>query len=125
MDYCPKEVLADKIYCTRANRKWLAEKTIMLSAQPLGRPGVGVGALSNPVRPGDRNRIEGKLAYGLDSIKVKLKATSESWIACIALVLNLLVNLTRQALLSRCRWIVGDIFLQKNTSKNLFFLKST
>ncbi len=81
MDYCPKEVLADKIYCTRANRKWLAEKNIRLSAQPLGRP--GVGALSNPVRPLDHNRIEGKLgqgklAYGLDCIKAKLKATSES-----------------------------------------------
>ncbi len=66
MDYCPEEVLADKIYCTRANRKWLAEKNIRLSAQPLGRP--GVGALSNPVGPVDQNRIEGKLAYGLDCI---------------------------------------------------------
>ena len=52
--------------------------------------------------PGERNPIEGKFgqaktAYGLDNIKAKLKQTSESWIASIALVLNL-VNLTRQAL---------------------------
>ena len=40
-----------------------------------------------------------KIAYGLDNIKAKLKETSESWIACIALVLNL-VRITRQALVS-------------------------
>ena len=54
--------------------------------------------------PGERNPIEGKfeqakIAYGLDNIKAKLKETSESWIASIALVLNL-VAMTRQALVS-------------------------
>jgi IS5 family transposase len=98
--YYPKEVLADKIYCNRANRQWLKEKGIKLSAKPLGRP----SAVADHIRPGDRNPIEGKfgqakLAYGLNCIKAKLKETSESWIACIALVLNL-VNLTRQAFLS-------------------------
>jgi IS5 family transposase len=34
----------------------------------------------------------------LDNIKARLKQTSESWIACIFLVLNL-VNLARQAFL--------------------------
>lgn len=99
LGYYPKEVLADKIYCNRENRKWLKERGIKLSARPLGRP----SAVADHIRPGDRNPIEGKfgqgkLAYGLDSIKAKLKETSESWIACIALVLNL-VNMTRQALL--------------------------
>jgi hypothetical protein len=93
----PKEVLADQIYCTRANRHWLKEKNIKLSAKPLGRP--AKEALSNQVSPGKRNPIEGKfgqakVAYGLDNIKAKLKDTSESWIATIILVLNL-VNLTR------------------------------
>lgn len=99
LGYYPKEVLADKIYCNRENRQWLKERGIKLSARPLGRP----PAVADHLRPGDRNPIEGKfgqgkLAYGLDCIKAKLKETSESWIACIALVLNL-VNMTRQALL--------------------------
>jgi hypothetical protein len=46
------------------------------------------------LRPGERNPIEGKFgqaktAYGLANIKARLKNTSESWIACIFLVLNL------------------------------------
>ena len=97
----PKEVLADQIYCTRANRTWLKERHIKLSAKPLGRP--TKEALSNQISPGERNPIEGKfgqakVAYGLDNIKAKLKETSESWIATIILVLNL-VNLTRLAAL--------------------------
>lgn len=105
----PKEVLADQIYCTRANRLWLKEKTIKLSAKPLGRP--AKEALSNQVSPGKRNPIEGKfgqakVAYGLDNIKAKLKETSESWIATIILVLNL-VNLTRLETL--CAQIIDKI----------------
>jgi hypothetical protein len=97
----PKEVLADQIYCTRENRKWIKGKGIRLMAKPLGRP--AAGAVAVHLRPGERNPIEGKfgqgkLAYGLDCIKAKLKDTSESWIASIALVLNL-VAMTRQALL--------------------------
>ena len=77
--------------------------------------------------PGERNPIEGKfgqakVAYGLDNIKAKLKETSESWIASIALVLNLVV-MTRQALASLImvkysmliEWI-KFIFYKKETS---------
>ena len=89
----PKEVLADQIYCTRANRKMLKEMGIILYAKPLGRPS-SASALSIHVRPGERNPIEGKFGqaktgYGMDCIKARLKATSESWIAGIILVLNL------------------------------------
>ena len=88
--YYPKVLMADKIYCNRANRSWLKEKGIKLKAKPLGRP----TALSNHVSPGERNPIEGKigqakLAYGLKRIKAKLSSTSQSWIASIVLVLNL------------------------------------
>jgi len=88
--YYPREVLADKIYCTRVNRTWLKEKGILLRAKPLGRP----SAVSIHVSPGERNPIEGKFgqgktAYGLNRIKARLKDTSESWIAGIFLVLNL------------------------------------
>ena len=86
----PRELLADKIYCTRFNRAWLKEKGIKLIAKPLGRP----SAVQNHVSPGERNPIEGKFgqaktAYGLDRIKARLRNTSESWIASIILVLNL------------------------------------
>jgi hypothetical protein len=101
--FYPKEVLADKIYCNRENRKWLKEKNIKLRAKPLGRPS-SVRALSIPVRPGERNPIEGKFgqaktAYGLNRIKARLNETSQSWIASIVLVLNL-VNLIGKASLS-------------------------
>lgn len=86
----PKELLADQIYCTRANRAALKEKGIKLLAKPLGRP----SAESIHVSPGERNPIEGKFGqaktgYGLNRIKARLTDTSETWIACIFLVLNL------------------------------------
>jgi len=92
--FFPKEVLADKIYCTRANRSMLKSKGsgILLIAKPLGRP--SASAVSIHVSPGERNPIEGKFgqaktAYGLNRVKARLKITSESWIAGIILVLNL------------------------------------
>lgn len=99
--YLPEEVLADKIYCNRDNRAYLKELNIKLKAKPLGRP--TKVALSNQVSPGERNPIEGKFGqaktgYGLDRIKARLSQTSESWIASIILVLNL-INLTQVALL--------------------------
>jgi hypothetical protein len=97
----PREVLADKIYCTRENRKILKNKGIKLKAKPLGRP----SAVSIHVSPGERNPIEGKFGqaktgYGLNRIRARLQITSESWIASIFLVLNL-VKLAGVALLCR------------------------
>jgi len=91
--FYPAEILADKIYCSRNNRKLLKELNIKLIAKPLGRPSSDP-ALSIHVSPGERNPIEGKFGqgktgYGLDRIKARLKNTSESWIALIILVLNL------------------------------------
>jgi transposase, IS5 family len=93
--YYPAEVLADKIYCNRANRAALKLLGIKLRAKPLGRP---TAVDVEHVRPGERNPIEGKFgqgktAYGLDRIRARLAQTSESWIATIILVLNL-VKLT-------------------------------
>jgi hypothetical protein len=93
-DCYPKEVLVDQIYCTRENRKMLKGKGagILLKAKPLGRP--SATAVLIHVSPGERNPIEGKFgqakrAYGLNRVKARLKDTSESWIAGIILVLNL------------------------------------
>jgi hypothetical protein len=104
--FYPAEVMADQIYCTRDNRKQLKEKGIKLIAKPLGRP--SSKAVAVHLSPGERNPIEGKfgqakIAYGLDNIKAKLKQTSESWIASIALVLNL-VAMTRKALVSLIKY---------------------
>lgn len=107
--YYPAEILADQIYCNRENRKQLKELGIKLLAKPLGRPSA---MKKEHVRPGERNPIEGKFgqaktAYGLDNIKARLKETSESWIACIFMVLNL-VKLAGQVLLclklSKINW---------------------
>ena len=90
--FYPAKVLADKLYCTRENRKWLKDKNIKLAAKPLGRP--SAKAVEDHVRPGERNPIEGKFgqaknAYGMNRIRARLKHTSQSWIASIILVLNL------------------------------------
>ncbi len=90
--YYPKEVLADGIFSSRENRKKLKELGIKLLAKLLGRP--SKTAVKEYVRPGERNPIEGKFgqgktAYGLGCIKARLKTTSQSWIASIILVLNL------------------------------------
>jgi len=120
--YYPAEVLADQIYCTRENRKWLKEKDIKLMAKPLGRP--SKEALSNPVSPGERNPIEGKfgqakVGYGLANIGAKLKTTSQSWIAAIVLVLNL-VRLTRLNVLYLCQYCVN--FLSSIFGRNFWRL---
>jgi hypothetical protein len=88
--FYPSQVLVDQVYCTRSNRAALKEKNIKLLGKPLGRP----SAVKHHVSPGERNPIEGKFGqaktgYGLNRIKARLKGTSEVWIACIILVLNL------------------------------------
>ena len=80
----PRELMADQIYCTRANRAALNEKGVKLLARPLGRP----SAVQVHVSPGERNPVEGKFgqaktAYGLNRIRARLQNTSESWIASI------------------------------------------
>lgn len=87
----PKEVLADKIYCNRENRKYLQEHSIRLLAKPLGRP---PAVTQIHVRPGERNPIEGKFGqakngYGMERIRARLQQTSQTWVAMILLVVNL------------------------------------
>jgi hypothetical protein len=105
--YYPEQVLADQVYCTRENRRKLKELEIRLIAKPLGRP----KAVADHVRPGQRNPIEGKFgqaknAYGMNRIRARLRDTSQSWIASIIMVLNL-VKLAGEAplcLLSYSAW---------------------
>ena len=64
--FYPRELLVDKIYCTRANRTMLKGKGsgISLRAKPLGRPSSAT-ALSIHVSPGERNAIEGKFGQAI------------------------------------------------------------
>lgn len=109
--YYPHKVFADKIYCNRDNRAKLKERKIILVAKPLGRPSL---AVDNHIRPGDRNPIEGKFgqaktAYGMNRIKARLADTSESWIASIVLVLNLIKLMGRAPLSLIVRLIQEDM----------------
>ncbi|MDZ7608848.1 MAG: IS5 family transposase [Cyclobacteriaceae bacterium] len=112
--YYPEKVLADQIYCTRENRRKLKELDIRLIAKPLGRP----KAVADHVSPGQRNPIEGKFgqaknAYGMNRIRARLRDTSQSWIASIIMVLNL-VKLAGEAPLcllsfSACKTLLCEI----------------
>jgi len=68
------------------------------------------------VSTGERNPIEGKFgqtktAYGLNRVKARHRETSESWIACIILVLNL-VKLAGVALPSLFVKLLSDLTAQ-------------
>ncbi|HQS52211.1 MAG TPA: IS5 family transposase [Daejeonella sp.] len=107
--YLPKEILADQIYCNRENRSSLKTLGIRLIAKPLGRP---PAVKLEHLRPGERNPIEGKFGqaktrYGMDRIKARLRETSESWIASIVLVLNL-VKLAGQA----PYWLIRNLMVR-------------
>ena len=128
--FYPAKVLADKIYCTRENRKWLESKNILLAAKPLGRP--SAKAVANHVRPGERNPIEGKFGqakngYGMNRIRARLKETSQSWIASIILVLNL-VKLAGMALVclgfSAWKSLVYQIYCRTNLILEAIQLKT-
>jgi transposase, IS5 family len=94
----PELVQADAIYMNRENRKYLKENNIRHTGRPLGRP--TKENLSKyqqrklKKERGERNHIEGKFGqgktkYGLNRIMAKLATTSQSWIAAIFFVLNI------------------------------------
>jgi hypothetical protein len=84
-------VAADRIFCTRENRRSLKALGIELIGSQLGRP-PKTGKVQ--LDPGERNPIEGKFGqgktrYGLGLIKARLQGTSESLVSMIILVMNL------------------------------------
>jgi len=95
--YFPEVVLVDRIYLTRANRKWLKSKGIRHIGQPLGRPKPLSAYFKRKLRKerNMRNHVEGKFgqgknAYELSRIRARRQDTSESWISAIFLVMNLM-----------------------------------
>ena len=111
----PELVLIDRIYATRENRRWLKERGIRITAAPLGRKPAKTKQTYYQQRKArkeaaERNHIEGKFGqgkngYNLNEIRAKLKDTSESWVACIFFVMNL-INYEKFTLLgSIFRWL--------------------
>ena len=95
----PEVVITDKIYGTRENRMWLKERNIRFSGKPLGRPPNETLSpyqkKKQKIEKGIRNQIEGKFGqgkngYGLSKVRARAAKTSESWIACIMFVMNLI-----------------------------------
>jgi hypothetical protein len=94
----PEVVIADAIYGTRENRQWLKDRNIRYSGKALGRPSK---TIQTPYQKrkfkkeqGERNHIEGKFGqgkngYNLNKIRARTALTSESWIACILFVMNI------------------------------------
>ena len=105
--YYPKKVLADPLYGTRANRRYLKEKGIHYAGKPLGRPKKETQENKAELKAAKKQRhqdyiqripIEGKFGqgkngYGLSRIKAKTAKTSTAWINSIFMVINLLVLL--------------------------------
>ncbi len=107
--YYPAAVLADQIYGSRENRKYLKEKGVRFGGKRMGRPPKKTEENKERLRELKAQRIrdsreripiegkfgQGKNGYRLNYIRAKLQRTSEAWINCIFLVMNLMVLLRK------------------------------
>jgi len=137
----PKLVQVDKIYATQENRRWLKERGIRITAPPLGRKPAKEKQSYYKKRKerkeaAERNHIEGKFGqgkngYALNQIRARLKETSESWVACIFFVMNLIHLEANHFFGSFFRWItslveaslfdtaqLGHLFYIRSNSQN-------
>ncbi len=103
--YYPEKVLADPIYGSRDNRRYLKSKGIHFAGKPLGRPRKVTAANREELRQLKAQRredyrqripVEGKFGQGtngyrLNYIRAKRADTSAAWINSIFLVMNLLI----------------------------------
>lgn len=103
----PEVVLADQLYGSRENRKYLKENGIRFGGKALGRPPKQSDENAERICKMKMQRIldsreripiegkfgQGKNGYRLNYIRAKLQKTSEAWINCIFLVMNLMVLL--------------------------------
>lgn len=94
--YYPSVVLADKIYWTNANRKWLKERSIKMNATPKGRKPATSKYTKEKIRKrnNQRNTIEGKFGegknrYGMDNLRNRLPETIGVAVNLIFLAMNL------------------------------------
>jgi IS5 family transposase len=94
--YYPGTVLADKIYWTRKNRKWLKDRAINIGGVPIGRKTGQTKYEKERERKKNnkRSEVEGKFGeaknrYGLDRLYTRLPETSQAEISLIFLAVNL------------------------------------
>jgi hypothetical protein len=119
----PKVVITDKIYGTRENRQWLKELEIRYSGKPLGRPSAKQQTQyqkrKQKSEQGMRNQVEGKFGqgkngYNLNKVRARAARTSESWIAAIFFVMNL-VKFSKEFLFSLIKQAYESFFWVLNT----------
>ena len=133
--YYPKVVITDKIYGTRENRQWLKELDIRYSGKPLGRPSANQQTQyqkrKQKMEQGMRNQVEGKFGqgkngYNLNKIRARAVRTSESWIAAIFFVMNL-IKFSKEFLFSFIKKAYKSFFcvlntFNKNRKENMAYL---
>ena len=132
--YYPQVVITDTIYGSRKNREWLKERHIRLSGKSLGRPSkIAQTAYQKrkfKKEQAERNHIEGKFGqgkngYNLNKIRARKARTSESWIACILFVMNLVrfykdLSLAPfYALISSIQQLIYRIIIKESVQRNL------
>jgi hypothetical protein len=119
--YYPKVIITDKIYGNRENRQWLKELGIRYSGKPLGRPSAksqtSYQKRKYRMEQGMRNEVEGKFGqgkngYNLSRVRARSARTSESWIAAIFFVMNL-VKFSKEFLFSFLKTVFASLFLMK------------
>lgn len=102
--FYPKILVADQLYGTRENRRWLKEKGIIYSGKPLGRPPKETEENREELKEikeqlkkyqNKRSEIEGKFGqgknfYGLNKIDARTYSTSISWIMATFFGLNII-----------------------------------
>ena len=102
--FYPEVVLADAIYGTRNNRKWLKDKGIRFGGKALGRPRKASKGNTEELikikqqrKADERGRIpiegkfgQGKNGYRLNQIRARLASTAQAWVRSIFLVMNLI-----------------------------------
>jgi len=129
----PEKVLADPLYGTRENRRYLKEKGIHFAGKPLGRPKTvteenreEMKQLKAQRRTDYLQRIpiegkfgQGKNGYRLNYIRAKRADTSLAWINSIFLVMNLLILVRIFFVLSK-KSFFRVILLLKQVAKLLF-----
>lgn len=118
----------------RENRKFLKNNNIRHTGKPLGRkPKEDLNRYQKEKlkkERGERNHIEGKFGQGkskykLNTIMARLADTSQSWIASILFVMNIL-KLTKEYLCAFLFWLFSikfsEIYFAKS-NLNLISLK--
>ena len=130
----PELVQTDDIYMNRENRKFLKDNNIRHTGKPLGRkPKENLNRYQKEKlkkERGERNHIEGKFGQGktkykLNNIMAKLTNTSESWIAAIIFVMNI-IKLAKDYLFAFFYGLFFNEFYSNNSGKpksNLIYFK--